>query len=404
MLSIANVKAGRQAEHYYAAKDDYYGREEGLGNATVPVSHNFHQISVRSKHASPRQAGPVKILIVTDAWLPQDNAVVKTVGQIRSGLVQRGHDVDLITPVEFAGVRCPGHSELRLSLAPYGRVKRRIEQMCPDVVHIVTEGPLGLAARKFCLHEKLRFTSAYLTRYPELAEAGAKLPLSLSYAYLRRFHAPSQAVLVPAAAIRAELIRRGFDNTVLWPAGVDRELFTPGDRSFLATLRPIFLYAGRLAADKNVEAFLRLELPGSKWVVGDGPLRTRLERAYPKVRFAGAKAPIDLVHYYRAADVLVFPSLLETFGLTMLEALACGTPVAAYPVPGTVDLLASPEVGVLSEDLRQACLRALHLSRDDARAHSEAFSSHRSVAQFERYVSQFKSSSTARAVALSALA
>jgi glycosyltransferase involved in cell wall biosynthesis len=328
----------------------------------------------------------MKIMLITDAWLPQVNGVVTTLGQIKNGLHLRGHEVDFLTPQEFRSVPCPTYPEIRLSLMPYARVKRRIQEARPDALHIATEGPLGLAARKFCLRHGLRFTTAYHTRFPEYVHARTRLPVTLTYAWLRRFHAPSQAVMVPTPAIRDDLSLRGFSNTVLWTRGVDTKTFVPGLRSRLSTERPIFLYVGRVAVEKNIEAFLKLDLPGSKWVVGEGPQREKLEKAYPRVHFAGIKTPSELASYYAAADVFVFPSLTDTFGLVMLEALACGTPVAAYPVAGPIDVIGTAQVGVLNHDLHQACLRALRLSRQKARAYAETFSWDKSVAQFESFL------------------
>ncbi len=340
----------------------------------------------------------MKVMMITDAWLPQVNGVVTTLGQIRGGLVQRGHEVDFLTPVEFASVPCPSYPEIRLSLMPYARVKRRIEQMRPDAIHIATEGPLGLAARKYCVRHGMSFTTAYHTRFPEYVHARTRLPVGISYAWLRRFHAPAQAVMVPTPAIRQDLSARGFSNTVLWTRGVDTQTFAPTERSALSTRRPIFLYVGRVAVEKNIEAFLKLDLPGSKWVVGEGPQREKLQKAYPDVHFAGIKTPTELARYYSAADVFVFPSLTDTFGLVMLEALACGTPVAAFPVAGPIDVIGTAKVGVLDHDLRQACLSALNIDRAQARAYAETFSWQKSISQFESYLVHAHGGSARQAV------
>jgi glycosyltransferase involved in cell wall biosynthesis len=328
----------------------------------------------------------MKLAIVTDAWEPQVNGVVRTLSTMRDGLRTAGHSVELITPQEFTTLPCPTYPEIRLSLLPYHRVRRRLREIDPDAIHIATEGPLGIAARRYCLRHALAFTTAYHTRFPEYVHARIRLPVGITYAWLRRFHAPAQAMMVPTPAIRDDLRRRGFDNVVLWSRGVDLDLFCPGPRDALDTLRPIFLYVGRVAVEKNIEAFLQLDLPGSKWVVGEGPMRARFERDYPQVRFAGIKTPEELAAYYRAADVKVFPSLTDTFGLVLLEALGCGTPVAAYPVAGPIDVITSDKAGALDQDLRAACLRALALSRADARAFAEQFSWTRSIKQFEQYL------------------
>ncbi|MFN0316152.1 MAG: glycosyltransferase family 4 protein [Burkholderiales bacterium] len=328
----------------------------------------------------------MKVMVVTDAWSPQVNGVVTTLGKIRSGLEARGHETDFLTPAEFTSMPCPTYPEIRLSLFPYGRVARRIEHSQPRAIHIATEGPLGIAARRYCLRNRIAFTTAYHTRFPEYVHARTRLPVSVTYRWLRHFHGPSRAVMVPTPAIRDDLARRGFDNTVLWTRGVDTKTFCPGDRTKLKTDRPVFLYVGRVAVEKNIEAFLKLDLPGSKWVVGEGPQRAKIEKAYPEVHFAGIKTPAELAAYYRAADVFVFPSLTDTFGLVILEALACGTPVAAFPVAGPIDVIGSAPVGVLDNDLRGACLAALHISRDAARRYAEGFAWEKSVEQFESYL------------------
>jgi glycosyltransferase involved in cell wall biosynthesis len=328
----------------------------------------------------------LRVLIVSDAWHPQVNGVVTTLGKIGAGLEARGHNVEFITPLRFKSLPCPTYPEIRLSLLPYRGVRDGIERFAPDAIHIATEGPLGIAARKYCLRQGLSYTTAYHTRFPEYVHARIRLPLAISYAWLRRFHADSRAVMVPTPAIRADLERRGFANLALWTRGVDTKLFCPGERELLQTPRPIFLYVGRVAVEKNVEAFLQLDLPGSKWVVGEGPARKKLERAYPQVRFAGIQSPGELARYYRSADVFVFPSLTDTFGLVLLEALACGTPVAAFPVAGPVDVIGQSSAGALDADLRAACLRALEISREDARRYAEKFSWAHSIMQFESYL------------------
>jgi glycosyltransferase involved in cell wall biosynthesis len=325
----------------------------------------------------------MKLMLVTDAWSPQVNGVVTTLVKMKAGLERRGHVVDVLAPNEFASCPCPTYPEIRLSLFPYRKVVERIEQARPHALHIATEGALGIAARKYCVRHGMRFTTAYHTRFPEYVHARTRLPVAVSYAWLQRFHAPSRALMVPTPAIRDDLARRGFSNTVLWTRGVDIEVFSPGERTAFAMRRPIFLYVGRVAVEKNIEAFLKLDLPGSKWVVGEGPQRAKLETAYSEVHFAGIKTPAELARCYRAADVFVFPSLTDTFGLVMLEALACGTPVAAYPVPGPIDVIGAAKVGVLDSDLRKACLGALQIARDEARRFAETRAWDQSVAQFE---------------------
>ncbi len=324
----------------------------------------------------------MRVMIVTDAWSPQVNGVVTTLRKIGDGLGNLGHDVRFLTPQRFKSIPCPTYPEIRLSLLPFAGVRKEIETFAPDAIHIATEGPLGIAARRYCVQRKLAFTTAFHTRFAEYVHARIRIPVDLTYRWLRSFHAPSRAVMVPTPSVRRDLEARGFSNTVDWTRGVDTDTFCPGRRGSLDGSRPIFLYVGRVAVEKNIEAFLNLDLPGSKWVVGEGPMRAKLERRYPDVRFEGIKTPAELARYYRAADVFVFPSLTDTFGLVMLEALACGTPVAAFPVPGPLDVIGDSGAGALHHDLALACRRALDISRLDARRYAEGFSWQASVEQF----------------------
>jgi len=324
----------------------------------------------------------MKVMIVTDAWLPQVNGVVTTLNKIGEGLKRLSHDVRLITPELFTSLPCPTYPEIRLSLLPYAGVSRPFETFAPDAVHIATEGPLGLAARRYCLRHRIAFTTAFHTRFAEYVHARIRVPVDLTYRWLRNFHSPSSAVMVPTPSVQRELQERGFTNTVSWTRGVDTVTFSPGERDALDGRRPIFLYVGRVAVEKNIEAFLKLDLPGTKWVCGEGPSRAQLERRYPHVHFAGIQTPAQLARYYRAADVFVFPSLTDTFGLVMLEALACGTPVAAYPVLGPIDVIGHSGAGALHENLGIACMRGLEISRQKARAYAEQFSWQTSVNQF----------------------
>ncbi len=326
----------------------------------------------------------MKVLIVTDAWHPQVNGVVNTLERLCEGARAHGHAVDVLSPLEFLTLPCPSYPEIRLSLLPYRRVAQRIVACAPDALHIATEGPLGAAAKRWCVRHSRPFTTAYHTRFPEYVRARTGIPLALSYAWLRSFHGPASAMLVPTPRVREGLRRRGFTNTVQWSHGVDTQAFSPGERDRLTTARPIFLYVGRFAVEKNIEAFLGLDLPGSKWAVGSGPLGAQLARRHPRVHFAGIQSQAELARYFRAADVLVFPSRTDTFGLVMLEALACGTPVAAYPVPGPLDVIGESAAGVLDEDLGSACVRALGCSRQAAREHARRFSWDEPVSQFLR--------------------
>ncbi len=294
----------------------------------------------------------------------------------------------MVTPDRFRSLPCPTYPEIRLALKPGRKLARLIEEAQPCAIHIATEGPLGWAARRYCLRRQIPFTTAYHTKFPEYIQARFRLPLSMSYAVMRRFHGASSRVMVATQGIEDELTARGFTNIGRWSRGVDTQLFRPrpemrGDAGPFADLpRPIFLYVGRVAVEKNVEAFLALDLPGSKAVVGDGPLLDELRRRHPEVRFAGARFGDDLARHYAAADVFVFPSRTDTFGLVLLEAQASGLPVAAYPVPGPLDVIGSSGTGVLSEDLRAACLEALSIPPESCRAHALEFSWESCTRQF----------------------
>lgn len=329
----------------------------------------------------------MRILIVTDAWRPQVNGVVRTLTETMRELRGFGHDIEMITPELFRTLPCPTYPDIRLSLFPYRKVARMIETLRPEAIHIATEGPLGLAARRWCLRHGQKFTTAYHTRFPEYIQARTRLPLSISYAWMRRFHNASSAVMAPTQSIVNDLRARGFDNVVLWSRGVDTTLFTPGSRERLDdSPPPRFVYIGRVAVEKNIEAFLKLDLPGSKWVVGDGPLLSKLKKHYPEVHFAGVYPQPELARFYRAADVFVFPSLTDTFGLVLLEAMACGTPVAAFPVAGPLDVVGESGAGALDTDLRAACLRALDIDRAHVRRVAEGFSWQAAARQFERHL------------------
>ena len=320
----------------------------------------------------------LRIAIVTDAWRPQVNGVVRTLTETKRELELAGHTVEMVAPELFTTFPCPTYPEIRLSLAGAGSVGKILDRFAPDAVHIATEGPLGWAARKACLTRGLPFTTAYHTRFPEYVEARTKLPVGISYSVLRRFHAPASRVLVPTPTVKADLDKWGFKNVVLWTRGVDLEIFKPGPRDRLQTKPPIFVYVGRVAVEKNVEAFLALDLPGSKWVVGEGPAMASLKAKYPTVSYLGVLQQKELASVYAAADVFVFPSKTDTFGLVLLEAMACGTPVAAFPVTGPLDVLGDvpPDQsgGAMDDDLRVACLRALEIPRERARAHAMRYS------------------------------
>ncbi len=324
----------------------------------------------------------MKICLVTDAWAPQVNGVVRTLFRTREELTALGHSVSVVAPDQFFNLACPTYPEIRLAPFAGREVAARLAELAPDAVHISTEGPLGMAARRHCLSRGLPFTTAYHTRFPEYVAARFAVPLSWTYAWLRRFHATAWSVMVATASIEADLQSRGFGNIRRWSRGVDTQLFQPGDKSFLDLPRPIHLYVGRVAVEKNIEAFLALELDGSKVVVGDGPQLAELKRKHPGTRFLGAKTGVELAQHYAAADVFVFPSLTDTFGLVVLEALACGLPVAAFPVAGPKDILAGSHAGALDPDLRTAIDRALRIPPGVCRAWAERYTWRAATEQF----------------------
>lgn len=316
----------------------------------------------------------MKIVIVTDAWHPQTNGVVTTLNRTGACLRQMGHDVLFITPENFRTIPLPTYAEIRLSLFPYAKVARTLDTFMPEAIHIATEGPLGSAARRYCRRRGLKFTTAYHTRFPQYVRMRVPIPVSVSYAFLRRFHGRAERTMVPTESIRQELVNKGFHNVVIWSRGVDTEMFRPYDKDFLQAPRPISMFVGRVAVEKNIEAFLGLDLPGTKYVVGNGPDMQVLSQKYPDVKFAGYKFGEELVQHIAAADVFVFPSRTDTFGLVMLEAMACGVPVAAFPVAGPIDVVQQGVTGELDEDLEVAVNNALKLSSRDARHYAEQHS------------------------------
>lgn len=326
----------------------------------------------------------MKLLIVTDAWYPQVNGVVRTLGQIRDGLVKRGWEVAVLGPTG-ATIPCPSYKEIRLTLMPGFAAEVALERENPDCIHIATEGPLGRAARRLCLQRGWRFTTSFHTRFPEYLKAMFMVPRRVTYAYLRSFHEPSSSVLVPTRSIMNELESRGFRNLGLWGRGVDATLFHPSKRvAGHFGPKPVYIYVGRVAVEKNIEAFLQANVgDATKVVVGEGPAREGLQNRFPSAVFTGSLQGEDLARAYASADVFVFPSRTDTFGLVVLEALASGVPVAAYDVPGPRDILAGSKVGVLNEDLGLAARSALQIQRPDCREFALQYSWSRSIDQFE---------------------
>jgi glycosyltransferase involved in cell wall biosynthesis len=329
---------------------------------------------------------PMHVLIATDAWHPQMNGVVRTLGSLAEAARGLGVSIEFLTPDGFPSVALPTYQGLRLALPNRREIARRIESAKPDAIHVATEGPIGFAVRAYCGRQRRPFTTSYMTRFPEYISARAPIPESWTYEVLRRFHSPAAVTMVSTMSLMTELRSRGFENLRMWTRGVDTDLFAPHRALPLDLPRPIFLTAGRVAVEKNLEAFLSLDLPGSKVVVGDGPQEAELIRRFPEATFLGLRKGAELAGILAAADVFVFPSRTDTFGLVQLEALACGVPVAAFPVMGPKDVIGDDPVGALDEDLRAACLRALKLSREACREFALTRSWSTSAGQFIAHV------------------
>jgi glycosyltransferase involved in cell wall biosynthesis len=325
---------------------------------------------------------PMRILLATDAWEPQVNGVVRTLTRVTAELRAMGHTVEVVSPDQFKTFPLPTYPEIKVAIGVYEPVQEHFKAFEPEAIHIATEGPIGLAARRICVEWKLPFTTSYHTRFPEYVSARLPLPLAAGYAYMKWFHKPSGRLMVATPTMRDELTEHGFRNISAWSRGVDTEAFRPrreGEPDVYEGLaRPIFLSVGRVAVEKNIEAFLGLDLPGTKVVVGPGPQLEELKAKYPTAVFTGPKSGEDLSAHFACADVFVFPSLTDTFGLVILEAMASGTPVAAYPAPGPIDIIPNSGAGVLAgsatEGLREACLDCLKLDRKVVRTFAEKFS------------------------------
>lgn len=324
----------------------------------------------------------MNVLIATDAWHPQINGVVRTLEALRRALNERSTAVDFLTPEGFPSFKVPTYPGLRCAIPSGREIARRIDRAAPDAIHIATEGPIGLAVRLYCLKHRLPFTTSLTTRFAEYISARFPIPVSWGYAALRRFHSSATATMVSTPSLKAELEARGFSNLRMWSRGVDTALFHPGRAKPLDLPRPIFMNVGRVAVEKNLDAFLSLDLPGTKVVIGHGPQEAELRARYPNAVFLGAMSGETLAAHLAAADVFVFPSLTDTFGIAQLEALASGVPVAAFPVTGPLDVIGDTAVGALGWDLRQACLDALAISRPACREHALTYSWSGSAGQF----------------------
>jgi glycosyltransferase involved in cell wall biosynthesis len=309
----------------------------------------------------------MRIVIVTDAWSPQTNGVVSTLRQTVGCLERFGHEVLMVTPLMFRSVGCPTYPEIRLSLLPGWKLTAAITAFQPDAIHIATEGPLGMAARRYCVTRRLRFSTSYHTQFPQYLRSRWPIPIAWSYRALLWFHGAATHCMVSTRTVREQLAERGFRNLVHWQRGVNTELFKPRGKDFLDLPRPLAAYVGRVAIEKNIDAFLRMPWSGSKLVIGDGPELPRLRAQYPDAVYAGFRFGEDLARHLAAADVMVFPSLTDTFGLVNLEAMACGVPVAAFPVAGPIDVVEDGVTGALDPDLAVAARRALTISPDACR-------------------------------------
>jgi glycosyltransferase involved in cell wall biosynthesis len=328
----------------------------------------------------------MNVAIVSDAWRPQVNGVVTTLTRTRECLEALGHRVEVFSPEQHRTIPCPTYPEIRLALWPQRKLAAALDAFAPDAIHVATEGPLGMAAARYCTSRALEFTTSYHTQFPQYVRKRFPIPESWTYAMLRRHHGRARRTLVATEHQRRDLTAHGFANVVLWSRGVDAKLFRPSRRDWLDFPRPIFAYMGRVAVEKNLDAFLALDLPGTKVVIGDGPDRTLLEQRYPQARFLGYRFGVELARCLSSADAFVFASRTDTFGLVMLEAMACGTPVAAYPVTGPIDVVKPGVTGVLDEDLRVAALATLALDRDACGREAARWTWENASAQFLSYL------------------
>ncbi len=324
----------------------------------------------------------MRVLVATDAWHPQVNGVVRTLQTLASTAPRFGAEIEFLTHQGLRTFPLPTYPAIRCAITAPGTIARKIEAIKPDAIHIATEGTIGHAVRRYCIGRRIAFTTSFHTRLPDYVTARVPIPESWVWRWLRRFHGRAERVMVSTQSLISELSDRGFRNPVLWPRGVDGELFAPRRAAPLDLSRPIFLTVGRVAVEKNIEAFLSLDLPGTKVVVGDGPMKPELMQRFPQAVFVGEKHRDELAAIYAAADVFVFPSRTDTYGLVMLEALSCGVPVAAFPVAGPNDVIGNASVGVLSEDLREACLRALTIDRKACRNFAEQMTWERCAKMF----------------------
>ena len=324
----------------------------------------------------------MKVLVATDAWRPQINGVVRTLNALARAAAKLGVTIEFLSPDGFPSFPVPTYPGLRLALPSPRQIAERIEEISPDAIHLATEGPIGFAVRSYCRKRGRPFTTSYTTRFPEYISARLPIPASWIYSVLRWFHSGASVTMVATPSLTNELKERGFNNLGMWTRGVDVDLFRPDRAVELGFPRPIFMTVGRVAVEKNLEAFLSLDLPGTKVIIGTGPQEQSLKRDFPEAKFLGMLDNGILASHVASADVFVFPSLTDTFGIVQLEALASGVPIAAFPVTGPKDVVADNPIGVLNEDLAAACMQALMLSRKACRDFALGYSWENSARQF----------------------
>lgn len=345
---------------------------------TFPATRKFRDF----QKFQSTQISDMRLLLITDAWFPQVNGVVRALSTTRDRMLALGHEVEVLAPERFKSVPCPTYPEIRLALCTPNRLGRIIQEVEPDAVHIATEGPLGLCARRWLMRHGIAFTTSFHTLFPQYLELRFGIPQRWTFKAVRRFHGAAAATMYSTPTLRAMLEQHDFRNLVRWVRGVDTDLFTPGPGADLAMPRPIQLYVGRIAVEKSLEDFLSLDTPGSKVMIGDGPQRNKLEKRYPKAHFLGTLLGDNLLAHYRAADVFVFPSRTDTLGLVMLEAMACGVPVAAFPVHGPLDVVGDSAAGVLDDNLATAINKAVGIEAQICRNRALEFSWDQSVQEF----------------------
>ncbi len=379
-LKAPAIPDGPQEEKFGRGAAKKMGALRRIGSSALRLTRP------KQKFQMPNREEGLQIVIATDAWKPQVNGVVRTLETLGDILSRYGNDILYITPDQFRSIAAPSYPEIKLALLPNRKVAKLINDFQPDAIHIATEGPIGRAARRFCKRRRYPFTTSFHTRFPEYINERWGVPVGWGYAYMRDFHRDADAMMVATPGLMDELKTLGFSKMKLWARGVDLSAFTPGDATHLDRYpRPVWLYVGRIAVEKSIEDFLKIDLPGTKLIVGDGPQRAELAQKFKDAVFVGPKHGAELARYYQGADVFVFPSRTDTFGLVNVEALACGVPVAAYPVRGPLEILAGAPAGcgAMNEDLRAACLEALATrNAETCRNHAQNFSWEAAARQF----------------------